>query len=260
MSHGTCASCNAQAGECVHTSMLPKSEPESNAPVQPRHEEPVAVYVPASPRTFTSGSGTRAQTREIYGPRGDVGPQGERGIEGRPGRDGKDASIDDVVALAESHMESWLHQTLKAAVSNAIKELGDLRGPAGKDGANSTVAGPAGTPGRNGADGKSLIGPSGRDGKDADTRAITNAAELRMQERFAALQTSIKSEIAAAVTSEIDRQLKQAGVIDYAGRAILKEGPAGKDGRNGSPGARGPAGDISAACAEARSAIAGKRF
>ena len=131
-------------------------------------------------------------------------------------------------------MESWLHQTLKAAVSNAIKELGDLRGPAGKDGANSTVAGPAGTPGRNGADGKSLIGPSGRDGKDADTRAITNAAELRMQERFAALQTSIKSEIAAAVTSEIDRQLKQAGVIDYTGRAILKEGPAGKDGRNGS--------------------------
>src|SRR5437870_6777648 len=175
MSHGTCASCGAQAGDCIHTNMLPRSEPEVNVPQARLAEPTVQIYVPGNRREVRSSGGGKAQVREVYGPPGDPGPQGKQGPEGRPGRDGKDASVDDVVALAEAHMETWLHQTLKAAVSNAIKELGDLRGPAGKDGANSTVAGPAGTPGRNGADGKSLIGPSGRDGKDADTRAITNA-------------------------------------------------------------------------------------
>src|SRR5207249_4361839 len=124
------------------------------------------------------GSGTRAQTREIYGPKGDPGPQGPVGPEGRAGRDGKDASTDDVVALAGSYMESWLHQTLKAAVSNAIKELGDLRGPAGKDGANSTVAGPCGAPGRDGSDGRSIIGPAGRDGKDGRNGLDANVEDV----------------------------------------------------------------------------------
>src|SRR6266576_1548898 len=258
---GRCATCNAEGG-CQHIS-APKYIPkEVNAGVvvsarRENRDDPVPPpYVPASPRTTVSGGARSSQTREIYGPKGDPGERGPIGLEGKPGKNGADADVSAVVKLAEEHMQTWLNATLKTAVSNAIKELGDLRGPAGKDGANSTVAGPAGTPGRDGSDGRSIIGPAGRDGKDADVRMITDAAELRMQERFAALQTSIKSEIAAAVCSEVDRQLKQAGVIDYSGRAILKEGPAGKDGRNGSPGARGPAGDISAACAEARSAVA----
>ncbi len=251
----TCASCGADSSfGCAHVVATGVKEENNAAPV--RHDEVPQVYVPAQPRREVRSSGGKQSDRLVYGPQGDPGPVGPTGPEGRPGCDGRDGSITEAIQAAENHMQTWLNATLKTAVSNAIKELGDLRGPAGKDGANSTVAGPAGTPGRDGSDGRSIIGPAGRDGKDADVRMITDAAELRMQERFAALQTSIKSEIAAAVCSEVDRQLKQAGVIDYSGRAILKEGPAGKDGRNGSPGARGPAGDISAACAEARSAVA----
>src|SRR6266566_6626948 len=145
MAIGKCASCGSDSG-CSHldASQVSKEvEPHAGITVPERREnqsDPVpAPYVPASPRTFTAGT-TRAQTREIYGPKGDPGPQGPVGPEGRAGRDGKDASIDDVVALAEAHMESWLHQTLNAAVKTAIKELGDLRGPAGRDGADSTVA------------------------------------------------------------------------------------------------------------------------
>src|SRR5947199_281405 len=73
---GRCATCNAEGG-CQHISApkyIPKEvKPHAGITAPERNQsDPVpAPYVPASPRTFTAGSGTRAQTREIYGPKGD---------------------------------------------------------------------------------------------------------------------------------------------------------------------------------------------
>ncbi len=231
---GRCATCNAEGG-CQHIS-APKYIPkEVNAGVvvsarRENRDDPVPPpYVPASPRTTVSGGARSSQTREIYGPKGDPGERGPIGLEGKPGKNGADADVSAVVKLAEEHMQTWLNATLKTAVSNAIKELGDLRGPAGKDGANSTVAGPAGAPGRDGSDGRSTVGPAGRDGKDgrngrdAAVEEVVRLAEDRMRQW-------LNNTLDAAVKAEIRVLGDLRGERGLAG----ERGPAGAAGRPGS--------------------------
>ena len=246
---GRCATCNAEGG-CQHIpapKYIPKEvQPHAGITV-PAHREnqsdpTPAPYIPAQPRTHVSGGARANQIREIYGPAGPTGADGKPGVEGRPGRDGKDADITEVVTLAEAHMQTWLNATLKTAVSNAIKELGDLRGTAGKDGANSTVAGPAGAPGRDGSDGRSIIGPAGRDGKDgrngrdADVEDVIRLAKDEMR-------TWLNSKLDAAVTSAIQALGNLRGERGLVG----ERGPAGVAGRPG---------NIDSAVAEAREAVA----
>ncbi len=203
-----CASCNIDRSiGCIHFAAVPEEKEQNAAPARPA-EPPVQIYVPAQRREVRSGGSGKAQVREVYGPAGPAGAEGRPGVEGRPGCDGRDGSIAEAIQAAESHMRTWLAATLKTAVSNAIKELGDLRGAAGLDGKDSTIPGPSGKDGAPGKDGKSIVGERGAPGKDADISAVTDAASRRMEQYFAALQTSIKSEISAAVGSEVDRQLQ----------------------------------------------------
>ena len=65
---------------------------------------------------------------------------GKAGPEGKPG---KDADPREVTRLAEERMVEWFNKTLQVAVKSAIRELGELRGPARKDGKD----GKDGTPG-----------------------------------------------------------------------------------------------------------------
>src|SRR5205807_1590240 len=91
-------------------------------------------------------------------------PSSVPGPEGKPGRD---ADVAKVVQLAEDRTREWLNNTLHAAIKSAIQELGDLRGPAGTDG--KSIVGPAG---RDGVDGKSIVGPGGRNGRDGKDSII----------------------------------------------------------------------------------------
>ncbi len=246
MAIGKCASCGSDSG-CSHldASQVSKEvEPHAGVVVSAHREnqsDPVpAPYVPAQPRREVRSSGGKQSDRLVYGPQGDPGPQGKQGPEGRPGRDGRDGSITEAIQAAENHMQTWLNATLKTAVSNAIKELGDLRGPAGKDGANSTLAGPCGAPGRDGSDGRSIIGPAGRDGKDGRNGLDANVEDVvRLSEDH--MRQWLNNTLDAAVKAEI-RSL---------GNLKGERGPVGE---RGSAGARGPAGDISSATENARDA------
>jgi hypothetical protein len=96
------------------------------------------------------------------------------------------------------------------------------RGPEG-------ARGERGLPGINGRE-STTPGPEGRPGKDADISQCVSAAKSAFAFEIAKLQASLGSVVAQA--------LKDAGVIDADGQAILVAGPAGRDGR-GIPGEKG---------------------
>ena len=114
------------------------------------------------------------------------GLDGVRGEQGLPGRDstvvgpqgpaGRDADVTQVVEAALKKVKEEFDQeyaVLAQVVRHALVTGGVLDengnailipGPTGAPGADSQVAGPAG---RDGVDGKSIVGPAGRDAKIA---------------------------------------------------------------------------------------------
>jgi Collagen triple helix repeat (20 copies) len=87
--------------------------------------------------------------------------------------------------------------------------------------------GPAGPAGATGLPGK--------DGKDADVAEVIDLATRTMESRLAKFE--------ASVADLLTKTLQRAGVIDENGRAILLQGPAGRDGKDSTvPGPQGLAG------------------
>jgi hypothetical protein len=93
---------------------------------------------------------------------------------------------------------------------------------------NLSRVGPVGPRGERGIPGvnareSTTPGPEGRPGKDADISQCVSAAKSAFASEIAKLHASLGSVVVQA--------LKDAGVIDADGRAILVPGPAGRDGQ-----------------------------
>ena len=161
-----CATCDQEV--CSHLGnlkreyfVLPEPEvvptPPACALTNPDTGEP---YVAPQPRVFEApAAGNKVVTREVYGPKGDPGRDGKDstvpGPQGIPGRDGKDADISEVVALSRKLVSDELTK-FKIELTSTIKDIALA----------NLIPGPAGRPGRDGVDGKSIVGPAGRDGVD----------------------------------------------------------------------------------------------
>ncbi len=83
-------------------------------------------------------------------------------------------------------------------------------------------------------------GPIGPPGRDADVAEVVGAAQRVMQDELQSAKDTLREIVV--------KELKQGGVIDSEGRAILIPGPPGKDGRDGVDGkdstVPGPKGDV----------------
>jgi hypothetical protein len=95
---------------------------------------------------------------------------------------------------------------------------------------NLSRVGPVGPRGERGIPGvnareSTVPGPEGRPGKDADISQCVAAAKSSFASEIAKMHASLGSVVVQA--------LKDAGIIDADGQAILVAGPAGRDGRNG---------------------------
>jgi hypothetical protein len=109
-------------------------------------------------------------------------------------------------------------------------------GTPGRDGKNSEIPGPQGAPGRN--------------GQDANIGESVAAAQAAMERELAAFR--------AALSGAIAQELKTAGVVDEAGKAILIPGPAGQNSVVPGPAGAsivGPAGKDAAPAKDGRDAV-----
>jgi hypothetical protein len=201
-----------------------------------------AVRGPVEPAQQTS-------PRLVYGPKGDKGDTGV-GIPGPQGEPGRDADIAEVVAESKKIVTeaiAKIQHDIRSAIVSELTTRGvidangnAIPGPAGKDGADSTVVGPAGKDGesivgpagRDGVDGQSITGPAGRDGKDADITAAVAAVETKLASFVSGLEDLITA------------ILKRTNVIDADGNKV--PAPAGPQ---GVPGVQGKPGNIDAALA-----------
>jgi hypothetical protein len=95
---------------------------------------------------------------------------------------------------------------------------------------NLSRVGPVGPKGERGIPGvnereSTAPGPEGRPGKDAGISQCVAAAKSSFASEIAKMHASLGSVVVQA--------LKDAGVVDADGQAILVAGPAGRDGQNG---------------------------
>ena len=263
-----CATCN-KTTPCEHVGIDP--EEAVSEPVAPRIESAPSAnvgYVPAGPRIqeTTETGKARSGPSVVYGAKGDRGDTGATGPAGRDGKHGRDADVQEVVEAARQAMKSEFGTALSALQQIVVDELKHagvidsngqavlIVGPVGRDGKNgadSTVPGPQGQSiigpaGRDGVDGKSIVGPSGQDGKDADVGAVIKAAKSEVDAYVAGKLFEFQN----GLRSLILQILQERKVLDAEGKAI--PGPTGKD---GTPGPRGPAGDIQAAVFNAEKGV-----
>jgi hypothetical protein len=258
MSTKRCASCNEliSAG-CPHFPL----ETDSNFVQQKLIESTKAdsfiankaqVYVPAQrDYSIPRVAGETRQPSVVIGQRGAEGVQGIQGAQGIQGLAGKDANISECIQAARSAMQSELARLLESSIDAALKRAGVIdadgkailvAGPSGRDGADGrSIVGPAGADGKsivgpagkNGVDGQSIVGPAGRDGNVADA---TKAAKDYVEREIADLALSLKDTILQIL---VERK-----VLDGDGKAV-----PGPEGRQGVPGREGRPGNIDAALA-----------
>jgi hypothetical protein len=88
--------------------------------------------------------------------------------------------------------------------------------------------GPEGAPGKQGPKGDSIVGPEGKPGKDANITEVVAMAKKEMQAELASAR--------AALTEIVREELTRGGTLDSNGKAILLQGPAGRDGVDGKNG------------------------
>jgi hypothetical protein len=255
-----CATCNETTG-CEHIQLATNTEKFQEVLAERSERagvpEPTQVYVPGNREYRTPVAGATRGPSVVIGARGDRGPEGKIGATGLPGRDGKNADIKEVISLATLAMREELsdaQEKLRKSIVVELKVAGVVdqfgiaipgaRGAAGVDGLS----------GRNGLD-STVAGPQGVAGKDCDFEALKLAAHEMMKAELATMHTGLHDRLIRETKQAIVDQLKQSGVIDQNGKAILIAGAKGLDGKNGAdstvPGPRGGAGDISAAVGNA---------
>jgi hypothetical protein len=252
MSTKRCASCNEllTAG-CPHfplqtRSDFPQKLIEESTKADPFVANKAQVYVPAQ-RDYSIPR-VAGETRQ---PSVVIGQRGAEGVQGAQGPAGKDANISECIAAPQVALRAELNSILRSAIVDELKRAGVIDaagkavlipGPAGRDGADGrsivgragkdgqSIVGPAG---RNGTDGQSIVGPPGKDGSIVDA---TKAAKNYVEREIADLALSLKDMILQIL---VERK-----VLDEVGKAV-----PGPEGRQGVPGREGRPGNIDAALA-----------